>query len=64
MSDNGSHADVTTEVYMKTEAQVNMTSVCFLDNYVSLQVQNSKFFAMVDCGADVTCINSEMLQKT
>ena len=45
-------------------AKVNITDMSSLNNYhVSLQVSNCKLFAYVDCGADVSCINLEMLQK-
>ena len=44
-------------------ARVNIAGVGSLNNYVSLAVPNFRFFAMVDCGADVSCVNPNMLKQ-
>ena len=47
----------------KKGARVNTAGSQYLGNYVSVQIQNSKFFAMVDSGAEISCVNPELLLK-
>ncbi len=46
-----------------TGAFVGMMCSPFLSSYVSLQIEKHKVFAMLDSGADVTCINPKMMTK-
>ena len=45
-------------------ARVNTAGSPYLGNYVSLQVQNIQLFALVDSGAEITCIIAQSYCST
>ena len=44
-------------------AQVHTVASPFLGNYVSLQVRTLKLFALVDLGAEISCIHPDLLEN-
>ena len=44
-------------------AQVHTVASPFLGNYVSLQVRTLKLFALVDSGAEISCIHPDLLEN-
>ena len=47
----------------EVDAQVHTVHSPLLSNYVQFQIQAVNFFALVDSGAGISCINSQLLTK-
>ena len=61
---NSVQGDINTcHLSTESDAQVHTVHSPLLSNYVQLQIHSVKFFALVDSGAAISCINSQLLAK-